>query len=67
VRHTPEQVINKLRQAEVELSRGATVGAVCRKLGITDDTSYRWRTGHGETRAGQAKRLKALSRGTHGS
>ena len=38
VKHTPEQIINKLRQAEVELAKGATVAAVCKKLGVTDHT-----------------------------
>ena len=43
VKHTPEQIINKLRQAEVELAKGATVAAVCKKMGVTEQTYYRWR------------------------
>ena len=40
-RHTPEQIINKLRQAEVEIANGATMAQVCRKIGVTDQTYYR--------------------------
>ena len=42
-RHTSEQTINKLRQAEAELANGATVGQACKKIGVTDQTYYRWR------------------------
>jgi DNA invertase Pin-like site-specific DNA recombinase len=45
--HTLEQIIQKLREAEVELAQGATVGAVRRKLGVTDQTYYRWWAGYG--------------------
>ena len=41
--YAPEQIIDMLRQAEVELAQGATIGIVSRKLGITDQTYYRWR------------------------
>ena len=61
-RFTPEQIINKLREAEVELSRGKTVGQVCKKLGITDQTYYRWRKEYGGIRVDQAKRLKELEK-----
>ena len=60
VKHTPEQIINKLRQAEVELAKGATVAAVCKKLGVTDHTYYRWRSEYGGMRVDQARRLKQL-------
>ncbi len=60
--HTPEQIIQKLREAEVELGQGATVGAVCRKLGVTDQTYYRWRAEYGGMRLDQAKRLKELEK-----
>jgi hypothetical protein len=42
-RHTAEQIIHKLREAEVELAKGSTVQAVIKKLGITEQTYYRWR------------------------
>lgn len=45
--HTPEQIISKLREAEVELGRGGTVLPVCKKLGITGGTCYRWRQEYG--------------------
>ena len=61
-RHTPEQIINKLRQAEVELTKGATVAQACKKIGVTDHTYYRWRTEYGGTRVDQAKRLKELEK-----
>jgi putative transposase len=61
-RYSPEQVINKLREAEVELSRGKTVSEVCKKLGVTDQTYYRWRKEYGGVRVDQAKRLKDLER-----
>ena len=61
-KHTPEQIINKLRQAEVELAKGARVGQVCRKLGVSDHTYYRWRAEYGGMRVDQAKRLKELEK-----
>ena len=42
-RHTAEQIVNRLRAAEVELAKGKKVAEVCRKLGITEQTYYRWR------------------------
>jgi putative transposase len=59
-RHRPEQIIRKLRQAEVELSQGATVAQVCKKIGVTEQTYYRWRNEYGGLRLDQAKRMKAL-------
>ena len=61
-RHTPEQIINKLRQAEVELAQGATVPQACKKIGVTDQTYYRWRSEYGGMRVDQAKRLKELEK-----
>ena len=59
-KHTPEQIIHKLRQAEVELGQGATVPQACKKIGVTDQTYYRWRAEYGGLRLDQAKRMKAL-------
>jgi putative transposase len=56
----PEQIIGKLREAEVLLSQGATVGEASRKLGVTEQTYYRWRKEYGGLRTEQAQRLKAL-------
>ena len=58
--NTPEQIINKLREAEIMLSQGATVGVVCRKIGVSDYTYYRWRKEYGGMRVEQAHRLKEL-------
>ena len=58
--YTAEQIIDMLRQAEVELAQGATIPIVCRKLGITDQTYYRWRKEYGGLRVDQAKRLGEL-------
>jgi transposase-like protein len=58
--NTPEQIINKLRQAEVMLSQGSTVAEVCRKIEVIDQTYYRWRKEYGGMKVEQAKRLKEL-------
>ena len=58
--YTPEQIINKLREAEVLLSQGNTIGVVCKKIGVSDYTYYRWRKEYGGMRVDQAKRLKDL-------
>ena len=57
-----EQIIAKLRDAEVLLSQGQKVGEVSRKLGITEQTYYRWRKEYGGMRIEQAKRLKELEK-----
>jgi putative transposase len=58
--YTPEQIINKLREAEVLLSQGNTIGVTCKKIGVSDYTYYRWRKEYGGMRVEQAKRLKEL-------
>jgi putative transposase len=60
--HSPEQVINKLREAEILLNQGAKVGEACRKIGVTEQTYYRWRKEYGGMRIEQAKRLKNLEK-----
>jgi putative transposase len=57
---TPEQIINKLREAEILLNQGATLSAILKKMGISDVTYYRWRKEYGGMRVDQAKRLKDL-------
>jgi putative transposase len=57
-----EQIIGKLREAEVLLSQGHKVGEISRKLGITEQTYYRWRREYGGMRIEQAKRLKELEK-----
>jgi len=61
-RYSVEQIISKLREAEVELSRGGTTAEVCRKIGVSDQTYYRWRKEYGGLRIDQAARLKELER-----
>jgi len=58
----PEQIINKLREAEVLISQGATIGEASRKIGVTEQTYYRWRREYGGMHVEQAKRLKELER-----
>ncbi len=61
-RHTAEQIIAKLREAEIELAKGQMTVDVVRKLGITEQTYYRWRKEYGGLRVDQARRLKDLER-----
>ncbi len=61
-KHTIEQIISKLREAEVALAKGQPVGKVVRKLAITEQTYYRWRKEYGGIRTDQAKRLKELEK-----
>ena len=57
-RHTPEQIITALREAEVGLARGKSVKLMSRELGITEQTYYRWRREYGGMKVSQARRLK---------
>ena len=61
-RHTAEQIIQKLRRAEVELGQGDTVAQACKKIEVTEHTYYRWRSEYGGLRLDQAKRLKELEK-----
>ena len=60
--HSPEQIINKLREVEIMLNQGANVGEASRKIGVTEQTYYRWRKDYGGMRIEQAKRLKDLEK-----
>ena len=57
-RHTPEQIITALREAEVGLARGKSVKLISRELGIIEQTYYRWRREYGGMKVSQARRLK---------
>src|SRR5437763_1887075 len=59
-RHTPEQIIPKLRQAEADLAQGLNIAQVCQKLGVSEQTLHRWRNRYGGMKAEEAKRLKEL-------
>ncbi len=61
-RHTAEEIIGKLRTAEIELAKGRSVAEVAGALGITEQTYYCWRKEHGGLRLDQAKRLKELEK-----
>ncbi len=58
--YSPEQIINKLREAEILISQGATLTLMLKKIGVSDCTYYRWRKEYGGMRVDQAKRLKEL-------
>ena len=60
--YTPEQIINKLREAEIHLSQGSSIGEASRKIGVTEQTYYRWRREYGGMRVQQARRLKELEK-----
>jgi len=66
-RHTPEQVVRKLAQADRMLVEGKDVAAVCRELQVCEQAYYRWRNQFGGLKADDAKRLKDLERGTRRS
>lgn len=61
-RYGPEEIISKLREAEVYLAEGVTVGEVIRRLGVNKITYYRWRKEYGGMKIEQAKRLKDLEK-----
>jgi transposase-like protein len=60
--YAPEQIISELREAEVLLSQGATIAEASKKIGVTEQTYYRWRKDYGGMRIEQAKRLKDLEK-----
>jgi putative transposase len=61
-RHTPEQVIRKLREAERMLGEGKTIPEVAKALGVAEQTFHRWRNQYGGMKAQEVKRLKELER-----
>ncbi len=61
-RHTPEQIITKIREAEVVLAKGGNIAQVCKQIGVTEQTYYRWRKEYGRLKVEQAKRLKELEK-----
>jgi transposase-like protein len=60
--YTPEQIINKLREAEIHINQGVSISEASRKIGVTEQTYYRWRKEYGGLRIEQAKRLKSLEK-----
>ena len=61
-RHRPEQVIAKLREADVELAAGVPIEQICKKLEVSEATFHRWRTQYGGMKADEMKRLKELEK-----
>ncbi len=61
-RFSAEEIVNKLREAEVLISQGQTIAQACKQIEITDQTYYRWRREYGGLKTDQAKRLKELER-----
>ena len=59
---TPEQIINKLREAEIHINQGISIAEASRKIGITEQTYYRWRREYGGLRIEQARKLKNLAK-----
>jgi putative transposase len=60
--YTPEQIINKLREAEILLNQGASIAEASKKIGVTEQTYYRWRKEYGGMRVEQARKLKELEK-----
>lgn len=61
-RHQPEEIIGKLREAEIVLSQGGSVADASRRIGVTEQTYYRWRKEYGGLKMDQARRMKELER-----
>lgn len=61
-KHTAEEIIHKLREAEIAFAKGLTTGEVVRQLGVTEQTYYRWRKQYGGMKVDQARRLKELEK-----
>jgi len=59
---TPEQIINKLREAEIHINQGISIAEASRKIGVTQQTYYRWRKEYGGLRIEQARKLKNLEK-----
>ena len=60
--YTPEQIINKLREAEIQLQQGATIAVVSKTIGVSSHTYYRWRKEYGGLKVEQARKLKSLEK-----
>lgn len=61
-RFKPEEIVNKLREADVLIAQGRTVAQACKQIGVTEQTYYRWRKEYGGLKTDQARRLKELER-----
>ena len=61
-KHGPEEIIGKLREAEIVLAQGGTVSDACRRIGVSEQTYYRWRKEFGGLKTDQARRMKELEK-----
>ncbi len=61
-KHSAEEIIGKLREAEVVQGQGGTVADACRRIGVTEQTYYRWRKEYGGLKTDQARRMKELEK-----
>lgn len=61
-KHRPEEIIGKLREAEIVLAQGGTTPEACRRIGVTEQTYYRWRKEYGGLKVDQARRMKELEK-----
>lgn len=61
-RYSAEEIVNKLREADVLIAKGQSIAQACKQIGVTDQTYYRWRKEYGGLKTDQAKRLKELER-----
>ncbi len=61
-KHTPEEIIGKLREVEIVLAHGGTTAEACRRIGVTEQTYYRWRKEYGGLKTDQARRMKELEK-----
>jgi len=61
-KHGPEEVIGKLREAEIVLAQGGKTGDACRRIAVTEQTYYRWRKEFGGLKTDQARRMKDLEK-----
>ncbi len=60
--HTPEQIVKKLRQADARLAEGLKMDQICKELGVSDATYYKWRKEYGHMKTDQVKQLKHLQK-----
>ena len=60
--HTPDQIVKKLRQADARLAEGLRIDQVCKELGVSDATYYKWRKEYGHMQVDQVKQLKQLQK-----
>ncbi|KFG89573.1 Transposase IS3/IS911 family protein [Sphingobium herbicidovorans NBRC 16415] len=61
-KHKPEEIIGKLREVEIVLAQGASTAEACRRIGVSEQTYYRWRKEYGGLKTDQARRMKDLER-----